>query len=261
MVSLKNNGEYVKSYNVISDDVKFVSNSIIRLKVLKSLYNKPQNMKDLTNSTNLSYSSISSTLHGLELRKMVYRKSNKYYLANLIKLQMKNILELVSIINLLDEIFNIIEGHIIDNIPKKSINEIYLLSDVKLLESNDINVDKILNIIEDTLEQANSARCILPIYHETFNFKLNDLAFDDKFVEVKVSESVFDTYDKNSKVRYLTSFKGKNNFLLIVTNEKMLFGLFRNNGIFDQNRLLISNSKDALKWANNLFRYFKKKNK
>lgn len=261
MIILENNNEYLKSYNSVSEDVRYVSNSLIRLKVLKALYDKPQNMKELTNSTKLNYSSISGILHGLELKDMIYRKSNRYYLVNFLKLQMKNILELTSIINLLEEIFNLVEGHAIDRIPLQSVEEMYLLEDARLLESNSVDVDKIFNFIEDTFAQANSVRCILPIYHESFDFRLKDMILDDKFVEVKVSEAVFDVYNERLNARYLSSFEGKNNFLLIVTNEMMIFGLFRDDGIFDQNRLLISRSRDSLKWANNLFRYFKKKSK
>ena len=253
--------EYLNDYNTISEDVKFVSNSLIRLKVLKALYEKPSNMKELSVDTKLGYSSISGVLHGLELKKMVYRKSNKYYLVNLLKLQVKNILEFCTTANLLDRIFNIVEGHEIDEIPKESVEEMYLLGESELLESDCVDVDRIFNFIDDVLAKSNSVRAILPIYHENINFRLNELIAQDKFVEIKASESFFDVYDKNSKVRNLSLFEGKSNFLLIVTDGMMLFGLFRKNAFFDQNRLLISDSMDSLKWANNLFLYFKKRNK
>lgn len=253
--------EYINDYNTISEDVKFVSNSLIRLKVLKALYEKPSNMKELSVDTKLGYSSISGVLHGLELKKMVYRKSNKYYLVNFLKLQVKNILEFSITANLLDRIFNIVEGHEIDEIPKKSVEEMYLLGESELLESDCVDVDRIFNFIDDVLAKSTSVRAILPIYHENINFRLNELITQDKFVELNASESVFDVYDKNSKVRNLSLFKGKSNFLLIVTDEMMLFGLFRKNAFFDQNRLLISDSRDSLKWANKLFLYFKKRNK
>ena len=251
--------EYLDNYNAISEDVKYVSNSIIRLKVLKALYEKPRNMKELADDTKLGYSSISGVLHGLELKDMAYRKSNKYYLVNLLRLQVKNLLEFSITVNLLEDIFNLIEGHVIDGIPKKSVEEMHLLGESALLESDCVNMDRIFNYIDDTLANAKSARCILPIYHENINVRLNDLALQKDFVEIKVSESVFEVYENNSKAENLSLFYGKDNFLLIVTNERMILGLFRNNGFFDQNRLLVSEGKDSLKWANNLFLYFKKR--
>ncbi|WP_231624175.1 transcriptional regulator FilR1 domain-containing protein [Methanobrevibacter arboriphilus] len=36
----------------------------------------------------------------------------------------------------------------------------------------------------------------------------------------------------------------------------MAFGLFKEDGTYDQNRLLISDDLDAVKWANGLFDYY-----
>ena len=252
---------HVRHYNKVSEDIKFVSNSLIRLRVLKALYDNPSNMKELTHTTDLSYSSISSTLHKLELRDMVYRNSNRYYLASSLKLQMKNILQLSIIINLLDEIFNIIDGHIVHKLPMESILELHLLDGSLMLESDGVNADMIDNLIENNIGEAKSARCILPVYSEGINAKLNELADDGKFVEIKVSEKLSNIYNSRSRVKYISTFRGKNNFLLIITDKMMILGFFRNDGIFDKNRLVISTGKDSLKWANNLFRYFKKLNK
>lgn len=251
--------EYLNNYNTISDDVKFVSNSLIRLKVLKALYEKPSNMKELADDTKLGYSSISGVLHGLELRNMVYRKSNKYHLVNLLKLQIKNILEFSVTVNLLEEVFNLVEGHVIDGIPQRSVEEMHLLGQSELLESDCVDIDKTFNFIDEVLAQAKGARCILPIYHERFNARLNDLVLNEGFVEIIVSESVFKAYGKYSKAENISSFKEEDNFMLIVTDERMVLGFFRKNGFFDQSRLLISDSMDSLKWANNLFLYFKNK--
>ena len=125
--------EYLDSYNAISQDVKFISNSIIRLKVLKALYEKPSNMKELSVDTKLGYSSISGILHGLELKKLVYRKANKYYLVNLLKLQIKNILEFSITVNLLEKFFNIVEGHLVCGIPKKSVEAMHFLKNLNCL--------------------------------------------------------------------------------------------------------------------------------
>ena len=206
--------EYLNNYNTISDDIKFVSNSLIRLKVLKALYEKPSNMKELADDTKLGYSSISGILHGLELKGMVYRKSNKYHLVNLLRLQIKNILEFSITVNLLDGIFNIIEGHVISEIPKKSIEEMYLLGESELLESDCVDIYKTFSFIDDALAHANGARCILPIYHENINARLNDLVLQEEFVETIVSESVFEVYENNSKVENLSLFNVESQFLI-----------------------------------------------
>ena len=255
------NENHIKSYNSVSEDIKFISNSLIRLKVLMSLIDEPKTMKGICDISDLTYSSVSNALNLLESKDIVYRKFNQYYLSNIIKLHLDDLVEFKITINLLEEIFNLIEGHIIDNIPKKSITELHLLEFSILLESSDVDAFKVYKFIEDALNGANFARCILPVYHTKFNKKLNDLVAKNKFVELKVNKKALKSYKKSSKVKYLSSFDEINNFLLIITDELMIFGLFREGGIFDQNRLLISFSPNSIKWANNLFSRFKKLHK
>lgn len=258
---MNENKNYLENYDFVSEDVKFAANSIIRLGILEVLFEKPQTMKDLADLTKLSYSSISSTIHGLELNEFVYRESNKYYLSNSLRVIMNHVLELKEVVNLLNRFFNIIEGHVVRMIPNESIVELWMISKSNLLESGGIDAYKIYNFIEGALIDVNKVRCILPFYHLDFNRQLNCLIKNGKYVEIIASHEVFEIYEERSQSKYLSSFKGKNNFLLIVTDKMMIFGLFKENGHFDQNRLLTSRNKESIKWANNLFKNFKKRNK
>ncbi len=252
---------YLKNYDSVSEDVKFAANSIIRLKILAALFEEPQNMKDLAVGTKLNYSSISSTLNGLELKDFVYRESNKYFLSNSLKVQMKHILELKDVVNLLNKFFNLVDGHVVEMMPKQSVYELHLLNESNLLESGGINAYNIYDYIEGVLDGAAKVQCILPFYHLDLNKKLNEMVDNHKTVEIMVSHEVFEIYEEKSKIKYLSSFKGKNTFLLIVTDKMMILGLFKQNGQFDQNRLLTSKNKNSIKWAKNLFKNFKKINK
>ena len=261
VINLEDNKSYLESYDSISEEVKYLNNSLIRLKILAILYEKPQNMKDLNNTTGLSYSSISSNMHHLELRDHVYRHHNKYFLSNATRLQIEQIMELGSIIMVLNEFFNILDKHLVNMIPNQSVAEMYLLGKASLIESDGVDVYKIYNFIEDALTGANEVRCILPFYYENFNDRLNALARNGKEIEIIVSEIVFEIYDEKSKVKDISTFKGEYNFLLIITDEMMILGLFKDDGYFDQNRLLTSRNSDSIRWANNLFENFKKENK
>ena len=82
-----------------------------------------------------------------------------------------------------------------------------------------------------------------------------------KKVEAIVPEAVIDIFEEKSKIKRLSTFKGEHNFLLIITDEVMILGLFKDDGYFDQNRLLTSKNEDSVLWAKNLFKNFKKENK
>ena len=260
MIKVENCKIHLENYDSISEEVKYITNSLIRLKILAILYEEPLNMKDLNDTTGLSYSSISSNMHHLELQDHVYRYKNRYFLTNSTKLKIEEIMELGSIIKLLNEFFNILDKHLVKMIPNSSVAELYLLGKANLIESDGIDVYKMYNYIEDVLARADEVKCILPFYHESFNEKLNGLVAKDRKVEVIVPEVVFDIFEEKSKIKKLSTFDGEHNFLLIVTDEVMILGLFRDDGYFDQNRLLTSKNEDSIIWANNLFRNFKKEN-
>ena len=261
MIYLVENKNYLKNYESVSEEVKHITNSLSRLKILAALHEGPKNMKDLTVDTGLSYSSISSNMHELELKDYVYRESNRYFLSNSMKLQIEGILEFEMIVEILNQFFNILDKHLVEMIPNQSIAELYLLGQASLIESGDVDAYRTYNYIENALAEAGCVKCILPFYYENFNEQLNKLVMDKKSVEAIVSQNILHVFEKKSDVKMIYSFKKDINFLLIVMDNAMILGLFKDDGNFDQNRLLISKNRDSIKWAYNLFKNFKKENK
>ncbi len=261
VINVEENENYLKNYDSISEEIKYMTNSLVRLKILATLYDHPSNMKDLNQKTGLIYSSISSNMHKLELEEHVFRESNKYHLSNSTRLKIEQILELGYLITLLNEFFNILDKHLVTMIPNQSIAELYLLGKANLMESDAVDVYRMYNFMETALNSAEEVKCILPFYYENFNDILNGLVENNKKVEVMIPENIFNIFQKKSKVNEVSSFDGENVFLLIVTEELMILGLFKDDGFFDQNRLLTSKNSDSIRWANNLYENFKIENK
>lgn len=254
------NEEYMENFDTIFEDVKFVTNSYVRLKILASLYNGPQNMREMTKSTGLNYSSISSNMHDLELKNMVYRQHNKYFLTNSTWIRIGNILELKRVVLLLNEFFNILDGHNVDMIPDESARELHLLEKARIMESSGVDAYRAYNFIENSLVQAKTVKCILPFYYEPFFDVLSDLISNDNDVEILVPDNLLDLFLEKSDIETFVPFKQSSSFLLIITEDVMILGFFLENGKYDQNRLLASKSSESLDWANILFKNFKKKN-
>ena len=261
VINVEENENYLKNYDSISEEIKYMTNSLVRLKILATLYDHPSNMKDLNQNTGLIYSSISSNMHKLELEEHVFRESNKYHLSNSTRLKIEQILELGYLITLLNEFFNILDKHLVTMIPNQSIAELYLLGKANLMESDAVDVYRMYNFMETALNSAEEVKCILPFYYENFNDILNGLVENNKKVEVMIPENIFNIFQKKSKVNDVSSFDGENVFLLIVTDQLMILGLFKDDGFFDQNRLLTSKNSDSIRWANNLYENFKIENK
>lgn len=253
------NDEYIKDLDSIFEDVKFTTNSFVRLKILATLFEKPQNMKEMTGNTALSYSSVSSNIHDLELKNMVYRENNKYFLTNSAKVKIQNILELHRVIALLNEFFNILDRHIVDVLPNESVAELYLLGKANLMESSGVDAYRTYNFIEDALSKAQSVKCIMPFYQEQFFTALKELISQGKDVEILVPKDALVVFQEKSCIENLIPFDEYDSFLLIVTDDVMILGLFMENGYFDQNRLLTSKNEESIEWADGLYENFKNK--
>lgn len=255
------NEEYLENFDAIFEDVKFTANSFVRLKILASLYDSPQNMREITKTTGLSYSSISSNMHDLELKDMLYREQNRYFLTNSTRVRIENVLEFKRVIMLLNEFFNILDGHIVDMIPNESAAELYLLGKARLMESSGVDAYRTYNFIENSLSEAESVKCIMPFFYEPFFDILAKLASRNKDVEIMVPENLLDSFLEKSDIETFIPFEEYNSFLLIITENVMILGFFLENGNYDQNRLLISKNEESLAWANDLFKNFKKRDK
>ena len=48
--------------------------------------------------------------------------------------------------------------------------------------------------------------------------------------------------------------------LLVCSDKKMMLGFFKDDGVYDQNRLLTSTNDECIEWANELFNNFKREN-
>lgn len=263
VIPVNENQECMENYETISEEIKYITNSLVRLKILATLYEQPLNMKDINRTTGLSYSSISSNMFGLELGGFIYRSGNLYYISNTTELYVSNILELKDTINLFNKFFNILDAHIVDMIPEKSVAQLYLLGRAILVESNEKDVYRTYNIIQHALNEASSLKCVLPFFYGDFNKYINDLIDEGSHIELIIPKNIKENFEyflnlENDNVD-LTAFNIENAFLLVVTDKVMILGLFKEDGNFDQNRIITSKKEECIKWGENLFENFKNK--
>lgn len=249
-------------YENVSDEIKYISNSFIRLDIVESLFSGSKTMKEINSDTGLSYSSISSNIHNLELGGYVFREFNKYHLSNIMYIYFENILDFKKTIITLNKLRLFFNNHCVNELPKNAILNLFLLKNSYLLESDEINIYKTRNFILDSLDNATYVKGILPNTFSTMGEKLNELVSKNKDVELLISDEIYSNFCQNIDLKpnlKVNSFKNKSNFSLLITDEVIMLSLFRLDGIFDQNRLLISKTEGGKKWANILFEEFKNK--
>lgn len=72
----------------------------------------------------------------------------------------------------------------------------------------------------------------------------------------RIDEQVRKSATKRGKLNVYI-FKNELNLYLTVCDKTMSLGLFKNDGSFDQNRILISRAEKSLDWADELFEHVK----
>lgn len=251
---------YLENYETVSEEIKHITNSLVRLHLLFSLYEQDRTMKEINSTTGLSYSAISSNIHTLEGNGYVMREGNRYFLSNIMKFYLKNLMEFNKTIAILKEFFNIFENHKVRGLPSKSIEELYMVEECRLLESCGTNAYKINKIILDTVEKSHSLKAILPISFQELTDAIVNRADENGKLDLKLSADIYDLFSENIGIKNdnikISVIRGDLNFLLMVTDEAMILGLYRKDGSYDQNRVLMSKSENALRWANMLFGSF-----
>ena len=127
----------------LQEDIKFLINSEIRLKILGCLYNSSASIKQIEEKTNYSYSSILDNINKLEQKKFIYNIEDKFYLYNKTRLKLTNILYFNKSAKFLRENSDFLNHSLLD-IQSDTIKDLSALDGSKLIESN--NIDFLISI-------------------------------------------------------------------------------------------------------------------
>ena len=79
-----------------------------------------------------------------------------------------------------------------------------------------------------------------------------------KGLSSQIDEKVKRRSRKNGRLK-IHALKENLEIYLLICDNKMNLGLFKNDGSYDQNRILTSNTEESINWANSLFETIKEK--
>ena len=66
------------NHSEINEEIRFLAQSEIRLKILSELYEQPNNISGLVKKTQITYSSVSSNVNKLEENEFIRKVEKKY---------------------------------------------------------------------------------------------------------------------------------------------------------------------------------------
>lgn len=251
--------EVLKEYIYVSEEIKHLNNSNVRLTILFSLLNEEFSMKEINEKTKINYGSLSYNIKTLITQDYVLYDANSYFLSASCEMYIRFLKLFNETIMILKNLFELFDGHKIKNISQKEFFNMVPLKECEIIESGGIKVGMIRKLIKDTVKEADKIKAILPVSFPELIAEFENSIAEEKIMDLVLFREIncFNDNEINSYIQKLNYFNNDYNFLLIITNEVFLFGLYKKEGTFDQNRLLVGNSDDGLEWANNLFNDFK----
>lgn len=255
--------------NNVDEDIKFLAKSEIRLKILSELDKKPNNVRGLVKKTNIAYSSISSNIGKLQSHNYISKVENKYHMNPMTQVYFKTLMDFKNSVDLVNNFDEFWSKHDLGQLSIKSIKRITDLKNSRLIETTPIDIYKTHNAIKNQILDSENVKAIFPYLHPDYPNMIESVLKNNGTVELIVPKSIFKElmFRINNAVRRnaikekklkVYSFRKDLNLYLTICDENMSLGLFKNDGSFDQNRVLVSNDQQSCKWAYELFNHVKK---
>ncbi len=257
----------MNTHNSINEELRFLAQSEIRLKILSELYEHPNSARGLVKKTEINYSSITSNISKLEKRNHIEKVNKKYYINPMTEIYFKTLLEFKKSIELIKDYDEFWNQHNLELLTIDSVRNITDLKDSKLIETTPVDIYKTHNTMKKQLIESENIKAIFPYLHPDYPQIIEKILENGGNVEMiipkdihkgilSIDEKIRRTAMQKEKLRVYT-VKEDLNLYLTVCDETMSLGLFKNDGSFDQNRILTSNNQKSLDWARELFQNIK----
>lgn len=255
---------FLDIYDDLIDEIRFLCNSEVRIKILKSLSKGPKTMRELNDLALLSYSSVSNNLAKLERAGFLVKKERKYYLTNLAILNLLNCMDFNNSIHVSNVYSDFLKTHDITPLCDDSLRDISSLDGSRLVESVSVDIYKPHNQFKAHIESANTLKVIFPYLHPDYPKIIKKLLSRDVSIEILVNKDILDAFISQLGLKLVKDaiYGGKLSLKYLSTNVKLSLavsnnfvsvGLFKLDGSFDHNRLIMSQEKSAISWAEDLF--------
>lgn len=260
-----------KILHKIRKEMLFLSKSEIRLNILRCLKEKSFTVKEIVRITGLTYSSVSSNAKKLENNNCIKKnEDNKFEINYLTKIYLNNLLNFSDCLKFINKYKEFLNKHNINEISDNELEDITYLKNSCLIKSTPIDIYRIHNAIKSFLIDSHDIKAIFPFLHPDYPKILEEQLLNKGKLELIIPDEIYKNLIlkieseirkeslENGRLIVYTTREPIEIYLAICDNRTSL-GLFKNDGSFDQNRLLTSTDKKAIKWSKNLFNNLKNK--
>lgn len=248
----------------INNEIKFLAKSGIRLTILNELKRKPHTIREIVKSTGINYSSVSSNITKLEKANYITKVNKRYQITPLSELYLNTLMEFKQSVDFIVNFEEFWIRHNINQINEESLKNITDLNYSKLVKTTPLDIYKTHNVIKNQLETTKSLKAIFPYMHPDYPKLIENILVMKGCVEIIMPRNFYKTIvtpiDTSLRKEAIAEDRlkiclvdDKLNLDLSICDKNMHLGLFKNDGSFDQNRILTSNHPKSIQWAENLF--------
>lgn len=257
----------LKLYEKVRDDLKFLTASDVRTKIIIVLNDGLKNLGDLKDETNLNSSTILHGMNQLEEKNLILKQSGGYSLSQTGKIVALNLISLIKASTSIGELEKLFLKHEIGAIPEYLLENIGSLKNAVVVESTPTDVMKPHTVHAELLSKAKEIKYIssvlLPQKIEMFEELLENSSLQlmvtpeilEKWIEIKGKENLKKALaEKDFKLWEIEDAR----MSFTVADKFIALGLFSTDGIYDLHKYLIAEDEEAVEWGNLLFEHYLK---
>lgn len=260
-------------YEEVGKDLKFLSASSVRTKVMIGLNGGSCSLGDLREKLDLEAPPISRALNQFAKQNYVVKDRDLYFLSQTGKIIFRRLMESIRTIHVLKKFDSLWLNHDMKDIPVDLLRTIGNLENSELVESEPTDIFKPFDNYNNLLRKSNKIKGLSPIFRPNFLNLFRELIEKGDDVEFIFTGNILDKIVKNldseSVIKMKEFISGDElkiwkincdvKVAFTITEKFLSLGLFSSSGCYDPTRDLVSSDHDALKWGNDLFDYYKKK--
>ena len=254
-------------YEDIKGDIKFVTTSSVRTKIILSLNRGNKDLNTLKNELKLESSAALHALKKLESQNIIIKKENEYSLSSFGRLYAVKSEHLFKSFYTIKKCEKIWLDHWITGIPKKLLKEVKCLNNSFLVESTPTDIIKPHSHYAKLVTKAHKIKCISPIFYYPHIDIYKNALDRDADVKLILTPLILTKMIETAGMGILKQILSSENFKLYridedvkivftVTENFLSLGLFSTEGLYDATMNLISYDVDAIEWGNKLFNYY-----
>ena len=254
-------------FSVVENDLKFLSNSEIRLKVLVDLLDGPLKIRDINRCSLLSYSSVSSNVHKLCKVGYVEKIHNSFQLTNLGFIYITILMDFHDVVTTISDFSDFWLDHDISSLSLDDLKKLSSLEGSELIKCNYTDIYKTHKEFKRIFKDSKHLKVIFPYMHPEYPKLIRRLILKGVKVDLIVSKGILAPFVKDIGNDVVKKGLREGNFslkyldedikiALAISNKFVSIGLFKKDGTYDQNRLLLSDKEKAIVWGLNLFKSY-----